>query len=227
MWSSAIASSSPVLTPGGRRPCTAAIAPGGHQPGGPHELDLVRRLDLDHASTPLREQRDTGQDPGRHLLPCLPVAPLRPAPGCPASAAPSAFMARPVTSSISPIASMRDEQALGLVEPGQRRRLFPVDLAGGAGRSRACRRRAGPSRRRRASGGRTAGGPARPRRPRARARGRGRGRGRPATTRSCSACAMVRGKPSSRKPALASGSASRSLTMATVISSGTRSPASM
>ena len=39
--------------------------------------------------------------------------------------------------------------------------------------------------------------------------------------------AMVRGNPSSRKPCTASGSASRSETIATVISSGTRSPASM
>src|SRR5947209_9568653 len=41
------------------------------------------------------------------------------------------------------------------------------------------------------------------------------------------ACGTLRGNPSSRNPLVASSSASRSRTMPTVISSGTRSPASM
>src|SRR4028119_736226 len=105
MWSSAMASSSPVVTPGRTAARTAAVPPAppgrgpggagvvrgdgvqltggdtgargrtnggdrpGHdEPGTPHELELVRRLDLDHPSTPLRQQRDPAEDPrGRHL----------------------------------------------------------------------------------------------------------------------------------------------------------------
>ena len=44
---------------------------------------------------------------------------------------------------------------------------------------------------------------------------------------SVSACGTFLGKPSSRNPDFPSGSASRSRTIATVISSGTRSPRSM
>ena len=177
---------------------------GGHEPGGAHELDLVRRLDLDHASTPLREQREPGQDARRHRRPALRRA-AQPASGCPASVG-----AQRLHGAGRDLLDLTDrvdagEQALGLVEARRAARSVPGRPPGGAGRSRACRRRAAPSGRRRASGGRRAGGPARPRRRRARARGRGPGRGRPARTRSCSAWAMVRGKPSSRKPGLGVG----------------------
>src|SRR5262249_19712051 len=52
----------------------------------------------------------------------------------------------------------------------------------------------------------------------------------PSSTRmpsSSFACGTLRGNPSSRKPSVASGWASRSRTIALVTSSGTRSPASM
>ena len=185
-----------------RRPSTS--------PEAAHELDLVRRLDLDHASTPLREQRERGyRIPAVICLPSVSVGPRRP--GCPASAAPSASRARPVTSSISPMASMRASRPSPLVEPGQRRRLFPVDLEPvphGLGLVVVALHHL---RRRPASAGRRAGGPARPRRRRAPGT-----QSRPwprsaSDVRSCSAWAMVRGKPSSRNPAFASGSASRSL----------------
>src|SRR3712207_5752951 len=59
--------------------------PGHDEARTPHELDLVRRLDLDHPSTPLRQQRDPAEDPrGRHLR-RLPSARARPV-GTPAPA---------------------------------------------------------------------------------------------------------------------------------------------
>ena len=50
---------------------------------------------------------------------------------------------------------------------------------------------------------------------------------RSSSSASASACGMLRGKPSSRKPSPASSEVTRSMIMAIVSSSGTRSPFSM
>ena len=78
--------------------------------------------------------------------------------------------------------------------------------------------------------GRYAGRRAAGRPPRRRPRAPPRGPGVPSSASiasSSATCAMVRGKPSSRKPSPASACASRSRTMSLVTSSGTSSPASM
>ena len=223
MWSSAIASSSPVLTPGRTAARDGLEGARRHQPGGTHELDLVRRLDLDHASTPLPQQRYPLQDPG-----CHGAALSRPSPGSAAALGLAQRGHRPRGDLLDRAHGVDPrEQALRVVEPRQRRRLFPVDrqpVPHGLGlvvvalHPLAVDEHA------------PAGQPpdqfllvdhelqhaVEPRRP-----------ARPASCAAARPAAMVRGKPSSRKPALASGSASRSFTIATVISSGTRSPASM
>ena len=197
---------------------------GRDEPGGAHELDLVRRLDLDHASTPLREQREPGQQPCPITCTAHALSPCSAARGRRRPSAPSA-RGRDLLDLTDRVDA--GEQALGLVEARQRRGLFPVDLAGGAGRSRACRRRAAPTRRRPACAGRTAGGPAPPRRRRARARGRAPAPARPASRaaarpgRSCAGSRRAGTRP--WRPARPAGPC----TIATVISSGTRSPASM
>ena len=114
----------------------------------------------------------------------------------------------------------RDELAGGAVALDDRRGLLVVELRGAARSPRARRRRAPPRRRAQRA--------ARARCSSARSKNRIASRSRPISASiasSASACARLRGNPSSTNPCAASGSASRSRISAIVSSSGTSSPA--
>ena len=232
-----MASRSAVRHPGATASRIAAQRLGDHQPGGPHlarsaPASLVRwrllRAELRGTSRTARTLRRRRQPPYER----------------------SASMARTVTSSTGPVASMPDQLALGAVVVDQRRGLVARTPAAArrsspalsssrwnssppqrsqtpslGGRRRTRRARSCRSRGR-CAGRRAAGSPRRRRRP-APAPGPARCRGRPAACPARRPAARSAGSRRAGSPSAASGSASRSRTMLMVTSSGTSSPASM
>ena len=125
MWSSATASSSPVVTPGRTAARTACERPAVTSPEARISSISCGGLDLDHASTPLREQRDARTGSARHRAAPTPQSRAR-LPG-------SSSTPRALERAGRDLLDLTDrvdagEQALAIVEARQRGGLFPVDL---------------------------------------------------------------------------------------------------
>ncbi len=232
---SAIASRSAVETPGRDRLAHARQGGGDDQAGAAHLVDLLGGLELDQLVAPCFEaNRNRG--------------PLR------ADGASAAVRAQGVDRADRDVLDRSGgvdahQLALRAVVVDERRRFAGVDLqALGdrlglvvvaleelaaaavadalAGRARRTRRARSCRSRGRSGGRRAAGSPLRSSTTSSRTRSSAVPRS-ASSLSSALACGTVRGKPSSRKPSVASASASRSRTMLMVTSSGTSWPASM